>query len=287
MTMSLKGFIVFLVPTMIFALFLYYGILWNVVIASTDYSILNPRMEFKGLKSFRELFSDPAFQDAFKRTLLWAGLLVSAGNLVGLLLASAIFQFEKPRLRNTLTTFFLYPFSLSLVVVGIVWRWLYDPFKGIDVLLTKFGVPNIQWLEGGNAFWSLVLTSIWVYAGFVALLYLAMFYNVDRSLIESAIVDGAGSITILTRIVIPNSKQAVIIATIFLALFAIQMFDLPYSVLFLNPFTMTVVMYVYSKFTSLYFYLASAAAIVIIVVSAFIVIPYAVYGLKKWLLAGR
>ena len=286
MTMSLRAFLAFLAPALLFSMLLYYGILWNVSIALTNYSLLNPRPKFTGLQGFVELFNDPSFVAAFWRTLLWAALLVAAGNAVGLLLASAIFQVESSRVRNALTTFFLYPFSLSMVVVGIVWRWLYDPQKGVDTLLAVLGLPRFEWLSGENAFWSLVLTSIWVYAGFTALLYLAMFYNVDRSLIESAFVDGASPLTVLTRIVIPNAKQGLIIATIFLALFAIQMFDLPYSVLFLNPFVMTMVMYVYSKFTSLYFYLASAAAIVIVAVSAFIVIPYAVYGLKRWILAG-
>ncbi len=193
-------------------------------------------------------------------------------------------QFESAKVRNALTAFFVYPLSLSLVVVGIIWRWLFDQYKGIDVILSWLGIKPIAWLEGSNAFWSLVLVSVWVYAGFVAMLYLAMFYNVDKSLIESALVDGANMFTVMTRIVLPNAKQGFIIATIFLTLFAIQMFDLPYSILFLNPFTETMVMYVYSKFVSMYFYLASAAAIVIIVVSAFIVIPYSLYGLKRWII---
>ena len=280
--MSTKVFVVLLIPTLVLSGILYYCIFWNVAISLTDYSILNPTPHFTGLASFQQLFSDVEFRQAFERTLLWAAILVALGNVIGLVLASAIFQFENPRVRNALTAFFIYPLSLSLVVVGIIWRWLFDPYKGIDIILREFGLPTIYWLEGTNAFWSLVLVSCWVYAGFAAMLYLAMFYNVDRSLIESAMVDGANTLTIMLRVVLPNARQGLIIATIFLTLFAIQMFDLPYSVLFLNPFTETLVMYVYSKFVSMYFYLASAAAIVIIVVSAFIVIPYALYGLKRW-----
>ncbi len=86
-----------LFPTLIFAAMLYYGIVWNVGIALTDYSILNPHPHFTGLKSFAELFSDPEFQAAFTRTLLWVALLVLAGNLVGLLIACSIFQFANSR----------------------------------------------------------------------------------------------------------------------------------------------------------------------------------------------
>ncbi len=282
--MNLKTFILLLIPSLIFAILLYYGIFWNIFIALTDYSILSPRPHFTGLKSFVELFNSIEFRDAFYRTLLWAAALVFLGNILGLLLASAIFQIENTRIRNALTMFFVYPLSLSLVVVGIIWRWLFDQYKGVDTVLKYLGIPPIHWLEGNNAFWSLVLVSVWVYAGFITLIYLAMFYNVDRSLIESAMIDGADTFTIMTRIVIPNAKQGIILATIFLTLFAIQMFDLPYSVLFLNPLTETMVMYVYSQFVSMYFYLASAASIIIIAVSAVIVIPYAMYGLKRWII---
>jgi len=284
MHISNRVFLSFLLPVIIFSILLYYGILWNIYIATHDYSPLSRGESYIGFSGFREVFSSPEFRGAFKRTVMWAGLLVITGNIVGLLLATSIYQFESVRVRNTLTTLFLYPLSLSLVVTGIIWRWLYDQYKGVNVILNPLLGLNPSWLEGGNAFWSLVLTSIWVYAGFSAMIYLASFYNVDRSLVESAMVDGAGALTILTRIIIPNSAQGFILSTIFLALFAIQMFDLPYSMLFLNPFTETMVMYIFSKFVSLYLYLASAAAIAVIAVSAVIVIPYALYGIRRWIL---
>ncbi len=281
--MRLVTFVLFLLPVLLLSSILYYGIFWNLRIALTDYSIRSPTPQFIGLQGFVRLFSDPEFIQTFGRTLLWAASLVLLGNIAGLLLASAIFQLDSARLRNALTAFFIYPLSLSMVVVGIIWRWLFDQYRGINTALSLFGLPSFQWLEGANAFWSLVLVSVWVYGGFTAMLYLAMFYNIDRSLIESAMIDGAGMVTIMRRIVFPNARQGFIIATIFLALFAIQMFDLPYSILFLNPFTETMVMYIYKQFVSLYFYIASAAAIIIIAISAFIVIPYAFYGIKKWI----
>ncbi|MGC8949000.1 MAG: ABC transporter permease subunit [Thermoprotei archaeon] len=282
--MSFKTFILLFTPVLIFTGILYYTMFWNIMIALSDYSILNPIPHFTGLKSFDELFSSYEFMQAFLRTLLWVAVLVTLGNALGLFLASAIFQFENVKVRNVLTAFFLYPMSLSLIVVGIVWRWLFDPYRGVDVIFSSIGLPTIFWLEGNQAFWSLTLISIWVYAGFITMLYLATFYNVDKALIESAMIDGADTLTIMLKVVLPNAKQGLIISTIFLALFAIQMFDLPYSILFLNPFTETIVMYVYSKFVSQYFYLASAAAIVIIAISAFIVIPYSFYGLKRWII---
>lgn len=282
--MELRYFIVFIIPALGFSLLLYYGIFWNLIISFTDYSILSQSLSIKWFKGFVDLVNDRAFIDAFKRTMLWAVFLTLFGNLLGLLIASAIFQIDSPRLRNILTSLFMYPIALSMVVVAIAWRWLFDNIKGINVILSALGLQPVPWLLGDNAFWSLIFVSVWVYAGFIAMLYLAMFYNVDKSLIESAMVDGAGTLQIMTRIVIPNAKQGLIISTVFLILFSIQMFDLPYSMLFYNPFTETMVVYIHRKFVAQYYYLAASAAVVIIVVSAFIVIPYAMLGIKKWVL---
>lgn len=282
--MELRYYISFIFLTLIFTLLLYYGILWNLVISLTNYSPLNPRIEIVGFKSFNELFRDEEFRGALLRTLVWAVVLVVLGNILGVTIASLIFQIGSARVRNFFTTIFIYPVALSMVVVAIAWRWLFDHVKGVNVILEQLGLPKIAWLQGDNAFWSLVFVSVWVYAGFIAMLYLAMFYNVDRSLIESAIVDGANTLQIMTRIVIPNSKQGFIVSTVFLTLFAIQMFDLPYSMLFYNPFTETIVVYIHKKFVAQYFYIASATAIVVIAVSAFLVIPYAMLGIKRWVL---
>jgi len=281
---ELRYYVLFVLLTSIFTLLLYYGILWNLVVSLTNYSLLNPRIEIVGFRSFNELVVDEEFRDSFFRTLIWAGILVISGNILGVTIASLIFQVESPRVRNFFTTIFMYPIALSMVVVAIAWRWLFDHVKGVNVLLDLVGLPKVAWLQGDNAFWSLVFVSVWVYAGFVAMLYLAMFYNVDKTLIESAIVDGANTLQIMTRIVIPNSKQGFIVSTVFLTLFAIQMFDLPYSMLFYNPFTETIVIYIHKKFVAQYFYVASAAAIVVIVISAFLVIPYAMLGIKRWVL---
>jgi len=88
---------------------------------------------------------------------------------------------------------------------------------------------------------------------------------------------------VMLRVVLPQSRQALIIATVFYTLFALQMFDLPYTMLFLNPFVSTLVIYTFFKFATLYFATASATAVVILALSAAIVIPYSMFGFRKWL----
>jgi len=268
-----------LIPALFFAGVLYYFMLWNVYISMTNYSILHISSQLVGLETFASLFSDPDFVSALARTLLWVVVLVAAGNLIAILVASAIYNIESLRARNAATAFFIYPLAVSLAASGIIWRWLFDPHRGIDAALGA----KILWLQGDNAFWSTALVSVWAYAGLGVLFYLAMFYNVDRSQIESAYIDGAGTLSVMLRVVLPQSRQALIIATVFYTLFALQMFDLPYTMLFLNPFVSTLVIYTFFKFTTLYFATASATAVVILALSAAIVIPYSMFGFRKWL----
>ncbi|AAL62954.1 multiple sugar transport permease protein [Pyrobaculum aerophilum str. IM2] len=268
--------ILFSIPLFLLTAFLYTFILWNLYYSFTDYSVLKPNYEFVGLSTYLQLFTDPLFQTALFKTLLWIVVLVGAGNLVGLLVASLIYNINSARARNILTAYFIYPLSLSLVVSGIIWRWLLDVDRGVG---KYFGNP----LQGDNAFWSISLVSVWAYSGLATLFYLAMFYNIDKAQLESAQIDGASRLYTMLKVVIPQSRQSLIISTIFFTLFSIQMFDLPYSILFLNPNVMTLVMYTFMKFTAIYIAVASATAVVIIAISAIIVIPYSLLSLKKWI----
>ena len=286
--MPLKNvyFIPMIIVPLVFVTILWYGIAWNLYLSVTSYSVYNPRFEFVGFKTYEDLFKfrGGEFVIAIVNTIIWAALLVLLGNLVGLLIATAIFQFESSKIRSGLISFFIYPLAISLVASGVIWRWLFDSIKGFNVYLTKLGLSEIQWLSGYNALWSLIGVSVWIYGGFIALLYLAAFYNIPRDVIDSALVDGADALTLMVKIVIPHSKLGLLLGTIFSLLFALQMFDLPYSVLFTNPFTMTIVIYMYNMFAYMIVNISAAACIFLIAMSAVIVIPYATYGIRKWIL---
>jgi glucose/arabinose transport system permease protein len=284
MALKTSYFILMALPVLLFIAILWYGIGWNLYLSLTSYSLYNPRFEFIGLKTYSDLLRDDAFINAIKISFIWAALLILLGNVVGLLIAVSIFQFESSRLRSALTSYFIYPLAISLVASGVIWRWLFDSVKGFNVYLTKLGLPEVSWLSGYNALWSLIGVSVWIYGGFVALLYLAAFYNVPRDVIDSALVDGADALTLMVKVVIPHSRLGLLLGTIFTLLFALQMFDLPYSVLFTNPFTMTMVIYMYNKFAYMIVNISAASCIFLIALSATIVIPYATYGIRKWIL---
>lgn len=284
MALKTSRFLLFVLPLLAFISILWYGIAWNLYISLTSYSVYRPRYDFIGLESYRALLSDPDFQNAVKNNLIWAIALIIGGNATGLILACSIFQYTSSKVRSALSSYYIYPLAISLVASGVIWRWMFDSVKGVNVYINELGLPTISWLTGHNALWSMIMVSIWVYGGFIGILYLAAFYNIPKDVIDSAIIDGADTLTLLVKVVIPHSKLGLLLGTIFTLLFALQMFDLPYSVLFVNPYTMTLVMYAYNKFAFMIVNISAAACIFLIAISATIVIPYATYGIRKWIL---
>jgi glucose/arabinose transport system permease protein len=81
---------------------------------------LKPAFDFVGFATYVQLFTDPLFQTALAKTILWIFVLVALGNAAGLVIASLIYNVESPRARNVLTAYFIYPLSLSLVATGII-----------------------------------------------------------------------------------------------------------------------------------------------------------------------
>lgn len=284
MALKTSSFIVYVLPLLVFVFLLWYGIIWNFYVSLTSYSVYSPRYDFVGSKTYADMLRDSDFLNALRNTFIWAVLLVLGGNAVGLLLACSIFQYTSSKVRSALSSYFIYPLAISLVASGVIWRWMFDYVKGVNTVLKNIGLPEISWLTGYNALWSMVGVSIWIYGGFIGLLYLAAFYNIPKDVIDSAIIDGADTLTLLVKVVIPHSKLGILLGTIFTLLFALQMFDLPFSVLFINPYTMTLVMYAYNKFAFMIINISAAACIFLIAVSASIVIPYATYGIRKWIL---
>ncbi len=86
--------------------------------------------------------------------------------LLGFLLAIAIDQ--RIRAEDTLRTVFLYPFSMSFIVTGLVWQWMLNPSQGIEKMVRGWGFAGFQfdWIVRQDmAIYTLVFAAVWHAAG--------------------------------------------------------------------------------------------------------------------------
>jgi multiple sugar transport system permease protein len=90
---------------------------------------------------------------------------------------------------------FFFPFTLSVVTVGLTWLWLLDPIVGpFSYYLKRIGLAVGSLLaEPRSAMWGIVATSVWWVTGYYLVIYLAGLQDIPRHLYEAAAIDGAGA----------------------------------------------------------------------------------------------
>lgn len=185
----------FIVPTfLLFCLFTVYPILKGIYISLFDWSGSSEHMTFVGLDNFRELLHDPIIGTAIYNDyflVLWKVIGIMA---LATLFAVAITRFQIKRASFYRVVFFL-PNVISVVVIGVLWRYVYNPNLGfLNAFLSLFTQEpvKIPWLgEPGCAMWSLLPPSIWAGIGFYMILLIAAILSISDSLYEAAGLDGA------------------------------------------------------------------------------------------------
>jgi glucose/mannose transport system permease protein len=150
----LIAFLMLLPSIILLAIFVYGFIGQTIYTSMTDWGesaglALNPEINFVGLQNYNNLFSsflDVRFRQDLVNTFFFTLFFLIGCLSVGLLLAVLIDQ--NVRGEGIFRTIFLFPMALSFIVTGTIWRWLFNPRGGINVLPTVIGLPPFEfgWL---------------------------------------------------------------------------------------------------------------------------------------------
>ena len=217
----------FVVPTILFLIiFNIFPLIYSLGYSFTDFraSSKDPA-NFIGLQNYRDLLADPFIWTNFTITAKYVIVSVTGQVLVGFglaLLLNRSFPF-----KGLVTTLLLLPMMLSMAVVGLFWKLLYDPNFGI--INYALGLGNFEWLsDPGIALYAVALTDIWMWSPFVMLLSLAGLSAVPKHLYEAASIDRAGRLYVFFRITLPLVAPILLIAIIFRTMEAFKTFDLAF-----------------------------------------------------------
>jgi multiple sugar transport system permease protein len=155
-------------------------------------------------------------------------LFVPLGMIVALALA-LLMNRGLPGERLLRALFFL-PYITSFVAISLVWRWMFEPDVGIlNGLLGCFGIGPLPWLASPRtALPSLMLMSIWMYAGYMMILFLAGLQGIPASLYESARMDGASAWQQFRRITLPLLRPTTLFVLVTMVIFMFQVFTAVY-----------------------------------------------------------
>jgi multiple sugar transport system permease protein len=217
----------FIIPTIVFLIvFNIFPLLYSLGYSFTDFrASTNAPANWIGLQNYRELLNDPLIWNNFTITAKY--VLVSVGGQVVVGFGLALLLNRKIPFKGLITTLLLLPMMMSMAVVGLFWKLLYDPSWGpINYIL---GLGNFAWLSNRDAaLYAVAITDIWMWAPFVMLLSLAGLSAVPQHLYEAAAIDRAGAWYTFTRITLTLVAPILIIAIIFRTMEAFKTFDLAF-----------------------------------------------------------
>jgi multiple sugar transport system permease protein len=166
----------------------------SVYLSFYDWKIGTPlsTAENVGFANYLRLISDPDVLESLWVTLKFGFWTISLEMILGISLALML---EKPiRGASLFRTIFILPLMVSPVVVGLIWRYLFDARVGwINYYLgVWFGMEPQVWLGDAElAFFAIVLTDIWQWTPFIFIIVIAGLQALPSEVIEASRVDGA------------------------------------------------------------------------------------------------
>jgi multiple sugar transport system permease protein len=193
-------------------------------------------VQFVGLRNFIELFNNPLALNAVVNTLIYVAIAVSVEFLLGLGLA-LLMNREIKGFSRTVRALLTIPMFVAPVVVGIIWRMIYNPQYGLFDWI--FGIRDFAPTGGNHALFFVVLADVWQWTPFMYIIILAALQSVSPELIEASIIDGAGQWQRTFRVILPSVSAALVIAFTLRFMEATKALDIIYTLTFGGPGTDT------------------------------------------------
>ncbi len=181
-----------------------------------------------GLENYKTIFLyDPYFRSTLKVTFLYLLGTVPLQFALGLAVALILNRITT-KIIGFLRTTLIVPTTMTPVVVGIIWRLMYNPDLGmLNYFLTLFGFPPINWVgKPETALPSVMMADIWEWTPFMALILLAGLQALPQDSFEAAIVDGASSWQIFRYITLPLLTPIMMVALLIRIMDSFKTFDL-------------------------------------------------------------
>ncbi len=221
--------IFFILPgLLVYLAFMVYPFLDTIYLSFTNWNGVADTKHWVGLANYARMFGDGTVLKAFWNNVIWVVIGTISPVIIGLLLALLLWSGVRGSLL--FRTIYFLPFILPLVVVGIVWQWIYHPLFGVlNKALNAVGLKGLArgWLgDPHTALYAVLAAAIWATFGFVVVVLLAALQNVDMSLVEAAMIDGANWFQRARHIVIPQIAPVLTMVTTITLIGGFSVFDI-------------------------------------------------------------
>jgi multiple sugar transport system permease protein len=247
-----------------------------------DWSLHDPQKTWVGLKNYAYVLNDPDFvQIVLPNTFGFMFASVTISLVLGLLVALLLNR--KFTGRWLVQTIILLPLMVAPVIAAIMIRWMFnDQFGVVNAILDLFGVAPVTWLtQRWTAFFVILLTDVWLWTPWFALLLLAGLQSLPPEPFEAARIDAASIWRTFRYITLPMLRPVIVVCVVIRTIDAFRTFDTVWTISGGGPARATEVFSIYAYVESFQFLnlgRGSAAA----VIGAIIIVIFAM-GLYRLL----
>jgi glucose/mannose transport system permease protein len=225
-----------------------------------DFRTTNPWYE-----NYHTLVSAGRFQADIRNTIVFTALFLIISVVAGLLLAIAVSNMNRSKVffRNL----FIMPYAVSFIVTGVIWRWIFNPVSGVNLLFEYSGINSLykttfgtelhpDWMgsasvvgnmngllehliPGGTflqvtmgiplALLPVIFAASWQLCGFAMAMFLAGLTSIPHELREAAAIDRASGFRYYRSIALPALIPMGITTVVILTSTSLKIFDLIYA----------------------------------------------------------
>ncbi len=258
----------YLLPhAVLFVVFIIYPVGFGIYVSLHQWNILSSFQPFVGFDYYGRIFTPGTPQSEFfwktlVNTLVF--VVIAVPLLIACSLGLALLLHRPIRGRGFFRTVFFMPTVLSVSVMGLLWKWLFENQNGlINIILDRLPILSpVPFLTTvGWAWVPIIVGTIWWTVGFNMILYSAALANIPQTYYEAAEIDGANALQRFGRITWPQLSPVTLFAFVTTTIGSFQLFGQPYVITGGGPLrtTQSVMMYVTEEaFTNFQF--SSAAA---------------------------
>ena len=253
-----------LAPALIFAIVFS---AWPIV-TLIQYSLLKTNFittEFVGLRNYATALGNPAFMRSWLNSVGYMVIMVIGQT--GLALAVSLMVFDLRKRWQDATRIILYVPALAAgIIIAQAWRWIFHSEGPINWLLGKHAI--VWFAQSVTAIPAIAMIVITAGLGGTVIILLSGILGIGTSLYDAAKMDGASWFRIKRSIIVPLLRPMLALVTLVTMIASLQIFETIYA---LAPYeyTATVTFHIYREaFQMGRFGLASAQAVILLVVTA-------------------
>ena len=217
----------FLLPNIaIFVVFIIIPAVQGLRMSFTEWGVFT-EPTYIGFANFKELTHDEVFWTTFFNTLTFSVFVVILLILYSMVLALLLNR-NAHKGEKVFRSLFYIPSLLSMITVGIAWRFILGDEMGIiNYLLKAFGHESIHWLTDSSlSMASVILVSVWAGAGYYMVILIAGLQAIPNELYEAAKIDGSSAPKTFWYITLPMLKSTLLVVLVLATISSFKAYEL-------------------------------------------------------------